>query len=155
MVVSNNENKEADDEFTPDTYDDRYLNMELVVPRGDNPNPQYTTVTKRLRDANGIPIGMVNENLILDSRMYEVEYQHGTRASLAASYVAEKLFTQEDQEGNRHVLLDEIIDYRVNSRKVRIQDAFITTHTGTRRRHETTNGWELLAQWKDGSTNWI
>ena len=154
-VVSNDEIKEADNEFTPDTYDDRYLNMELAVPRGDNPNPRYAKVTKRLRDADSIPIGTANENPILDSCMYEVEYQDGTRASVAANYIAENLFAQVDQEGNRHVLLDEIIDYRVNSHEVKLQDAFITTGTGTRRRHETTIRWELLAQWKDGSTNWI
>ena len=109
---------------------------------------------KWLRDADGIPIGMANENPILDSRMYEVEYQDGTKASLAANHIAKNLFAQVDQEGNRHVLLDELIDYRVNSREVKLQDAFITTGTGTRRRHEITIRWELLAQWKDGSTNW-
>ena len=109
-VVSNSEIKEADEELTPDTYDDRYLNMELAVPRGDNPNPQYAKVTKQLRDADGIPIGTANENPILDSHMYEVEYQNGTKASLAANYIAENLFAQVDQEGNRHVLLDELID---------------------------------------------
>ena len=154
-VVSNSEMKEADEEFTPDTYDDRYLNMELAVPSGDNPNAQYTKVTKRLRDADGIPIGMANENSILDSRMYEVEYQEGTKASLAANYIAENFFTQVDQEGNRHILLDELIDYRVNGCEVKLQDAFITTGTGTRRRHETTIGWKLLVQWKDRSTNWV
>ena len=154
-VVSNSEIKEADEEFTPDTYDNRYLNMELAVPRGDNPNPQYARVTKRLRDTDGVPIGTANENPILDSHMYEVEYQDGTKASLVANYIAENLFAQVDQEGNRHVLLDELIDYRVNSRKVKLQGAFITTGTGTRRRRETTIGWELLAQWKDGSMNWV
>ena len=154
-VVSNSEIKEADEEFTPDTYDDWYLNMELAVQRGDNPNPQYAKVTKRLRDADGILIGTANENPILDSHMYEVEYQDGTTASLAANYIAENLFAQVDQEGNIHVLLDELIDYRVNGREVKLQDAFITTRTGTRRRHETTIGWELLVQWKDGSTNWV
>ena len=154
-MVSNSEIIDADEEFTPDTYDDRYLNMELALPRGDNPKPQYTNVTKRLRDANGIPTGAANENPILDSHMYEVEYQDGTKASLAANYIAEILFAQVDQEGNRHVLLDELIDYRVNSREVKLQDAFITTGTGTRRRRETTIGRELLAQWKDGSTNWV
>ena len=153
LVVSNNEIKEANEEFTPDTYDDRYLNMELAVPSGDNPNPQYAKGTNQLRDANGIPIGMANENPILDSRMYEVEYQDGTKASIAANYIAENLFVQVDQEGNRHVILDELIDYRVNGHEVKLQDAFITTGTGTRRRCETTIGWELLAQWKDGSTN--
>ena len=154
-MVSNSEIKEVNEEFTPDTYDDRYLNMELAVPRGDNPNPQYTKVTKRLRDADGIQIGMVNENPILYSRMYEVEYQDGTKVSLAANYIDENLFAQVDQEGNRHVLLDELIDYRVNGHEVKLQDTFIMTHTGTRRKRETTIGWELLVEWKDGSTNWV
>ena len=129
--------------------------MELALPRGDNPNPQYAKVTKRLRDADGIPIRTANENPILDSRMYEVEYQDGTRATLAANYIADNLFAQVDQEGNRHILLDEIIDYRVNGRKVKLQDAFITTCSVMRRRRETTIMWELLAQWKDRITNWI
>ena len=129
--------------------------MELVVRRGDNPNPQYAKVIKQLRDADGVPIRMANENPFLNSHMYEVEYQDGMRASLAANYIAENLITQVDQEGNRHVLLDEIIDYRVIGHEVKLQDAFITTGTGTRRRRETTIGWEHLAQWKDGSTNWI
>ena len=108
--------------------------MELVVPRRDNPHPQYAKVTKLLRDANSIPIGMANENPILNSRMYKVEYQDGTRASLVANYIAENLFAQVDQEGNRHILLDEINDYRVNGCEVKLQDAFITTGTGMRRR---------------------
>ena len=34
-LVFNNDNiPEADDTFTPDTYDDNYLNMELAIPRG-------------------------------------------------------------------------------------------------------------------------
>ena len=154
-VVSNSEIKDANEEFTPDNYDDLYLNMELAEPRGDNPNPQYAKVTKQLRDTDGIPIGTVNENPILDSRMYEVEYHDGTKASLAANYIAENLFAQVDQEGNRHVLLDELIDDRENGRKVKLQDVFIMTGTGTRRRCEITIGWDLLAQWKDRSMSWV
>ena len=63
--------------------------MELAVTRGDNPNPQYAKVTKQLSDADGIPIGMANENPILDSRMYKVEYQDCMKASLVANYIAE------------------------------------------------------------------
>ena len=75
-------------------FDDRYLNMELALPKGDDPNPQLAKVTKRLRDANGIPIGMANDNPILDSRMYKVKYQEGTKASLAANYITENMFAQ-------------------------------------------------------------
>ena len=114
MVISNKEIQEADEELAPDTFDDRYLNIELALPKGDDPNPQSAKVTKRLRAANGIPIGMAKDNPILNTRMYEVEYQDGTKASLVANYIAENMFAQVDQEGNCHVLLDEIIDYRVN-----------------------------------------
>ena len=127
--------------------------MELALPKGDD--PQLAKVTKRLRDANGIPVCMANDNPILDSRMYEVEYEYVTKASLAANYIAENMFAQVDQEGNRHVLLDNIIYYRVNGREVKQQDSFITMRSGTKRRHETTIVWQLLVQWKDGSNNWV
>jgi hypothetical protein len=58
--------------------------------------------------------------------MYEVEFQDGHRASLAANAIAENLFAQIDDEGNRHILFDEIIDYRTNNKQVTQQDAFIT-----------------------------
>ena len=70
-------------------------------------------------------------------------------------YIAENLFSQVDDDGYRQVLLDEIIDHKTNSSHVLQQDAYIATSSGTRRRRETTAGWELLTQWKDCSTNWI
>jgi hypothetical protein len=84
-----------------------------------------------------------------------VEFQDGYKTSLAANAIAENLFAQIDDEGNRHVLFQEIIDHRVNGKQVLQQDAFITTRTGTKRRRETTIGWELLVQWKDQSTTWV
>jgi hypothetical protein len=109
--------QEADQSFTPDAYDDTYLNMELALPR-DGAEVQFGRVTKRLRDKNGIPIGTANDNPILDTRMYEVEFQDGHRASLAANAIAENLFAQINDEGNRHVLFDEIADHRTNGKQV-------------------------------------
>ena len=153
-VISKSELKEADDGFTPDVYDS-YLNIELAIPQGDSLKPRLARVTKRLKDASGLPIGLANENPILDTRMYEVEYLDGERASLAANNIAENLFAQVDNEGNRQVLMDEIIGHRTNEHAVKQQDVFITTNTGTKRRKETTKGWELLVRWKDGGTDWI
>ena len=129
--------------------------MELTLLKGNDPNPRLAKVMKRLTGASGITIGMANNNPILDSRMYKVKYQDVTKASLAANYITEIMFAQVDQEGNRHVLLEKIIDYRFNGRKVKQQDAFIITKSGTKRRHETTIGWQLLVQWTDSSTNWV
>ena len=117
-VVSNPEVPEADQQFTPDVFGDQYLNMELALPHGDEATPQYAKVTKRLRDANGIPIGTADENPILDTRMYKVEFMDGTKQSLSANSIAEDLFTQVDQDGNHQVLLDEIIDYHTTGKEV-------------------------------------
>ena len=143
---------EADD-YTPEVGDDTYINMEVVLPRDDE-GPTFAKVTKRLRDANGIPIGTANDNPILDSRMYEVEYLDGYRASLSANAIAENMFAQVDEDGNRYTILDDIVDHRVDGTEIKKDDAFITSKNGGKRRKMTTRGWEILLQWKDGSTTW-
>lgn len=153
-IVNDDELPEADKEFTPDVLDDTYLHMELALPR-DGDGPEFARVTKRLKDKDGLPIGVANEHPILDTRMYEVEYADGHKASLSANAIAQNLFAQIDEEGNRHVLLDAIIDHRVDGSEVKQQDAFIVNKSGQKRRVETTKGWELLVQWKDGSTSWV
>ena len=67
--VFNNQNvPEADDDHTPEVFDDTYVNMEISLPR-DWEGPQFAKVTKRLRDVNGLPIGTANDNPILDTRL--------------------------------------------------------------------------------------
>ena len=86
--------------------------------------------------------------------MYEVEYQYGHMASLAANLIAENLFVHVDEEVNRSVLFDEIVNVRTNGTQVLQQDAFVTTSSGEQRRVTTTKGWEVNIKWKDGSTTW-
>ena len=140
--------------FTPDVYDDTYVNMKLALPRGGG-EVEFARATKRFRDKDGLPIGTANDNPILDTRVYEVEFPDGYKASLAANAIAENLFSQIDDEGNRHVMRDEIIGFRTNGKEVKQQDAFITNRSGTCRRRETTIGWEILLQWKDNSSTWV
>jgi hypothetical protein len=105
---------------------------------------------------DGLPIGRANNNPILDTRMNEAEYPGGHKASLAANAIAENMFAQVDDEGNRHVLFEEIVDHRTDAgTEVKQQDAFLTTSNGNRRRRETTKGWEILIPWKDSSTTWV
>ena len=82
--------------------------MELAFNRGDD-GPSFAKVTKRLRDAQGLPIGTANDNPILDTRIYEVEYLDGFTTSMAANSIAENMFAQVDKEVNFHVLFDEIV----------------------------------------------
>jgi hypothetical protein len=40
---------EANKDFTPDVFEDTYINMELAIPR-DSDGPEFARVTKRLKD---------------------------------------------------------------------------------------------------------
>ena len=151
-IYNSDEVAEADN-YTPDILNDTYLGMELALPR-DGEGPEFARVTKRLRDKDGLPIGTADDNPIIDTRLYEVEYLDGHKASLAANAIAENLFAQVDDEGNRFITLDSIMDHRVDGTQLTADDAFITSHNGGRRRKETTKGWEILLQWKDGSSTW-
>ena len=51
--------------------------------------------------------------------------------------------------------LDNIIDHRRNATALDKEDAFITMSNGVKRRRQTTQGWQLLCQWRDGSTTWV
>ena len=57
-VRGDKEVKDADYNFTLYVFDDTYLNMEFTLPHKESQS--WAKVTKRLRDANGLPIGKAN-----------------------------------------------------------------------------------------------
>ena len=67
-VVSDPSLPEADELFSPDVFDDTYLNMELALPQSGG-EVELGRVTKRLRDKDGLPIGTAHDNPILDTRV--------------------------------------------------------------------------------------
>ncbi|KAI2508005.1 Reverse transcriptase (RNA-dependent DNA polymerase) [Fragilaria crotonensis] len=79
----------------------------------------------------------------------------GHSEALAANLIAQHLYSQIDEEGNRHMLLDDIIDHRRTAQAIDKADAFVSMTNGVKRRKRTTQGWQLLCQWRDGSTNWV
>ena len=153
-VFNNMDIPHADDlSQAVDVEEDHYIHMEMPMHRTDD-GPTMAKVTKRLRDADGIPIGTANDNPILDSRLYEIEHMDGLISHVTANTIAENLFSQVDDEGNRHVLIDSIIDSRTDGNEITSDNSFILSPNGGKRRRKTTKGWEILIQWKDGSSTW-
>ena len=150
--TSNGELK--DKESTPDGYDN-YLGMELGMPRGHDDQLLRARVKRRAIDVDGVPVGVRNNNPLLDTRLYEIEYLDGTIEHVTANVIAECLLAQVDDEGHRQLLLSEIIDHRVTDEAIRGEDGFVTTSSGARQRIKTTRGWELCVEWKDGATDWV
>ena len=63
-------------------------------------------------------------------------------------------FSQVDAEGKQHFLLDCIADHNTNGMELLIDEAYINLKNGGCCKLQTTKGWEILIQWKDGSTTW-
>ena len=91
------------DDYTPEAYDE-LLGAELNLPTGT----EFISgrVTKRKRDDEGRPVGVRNQNPLLDTRLYEVEMADGTTGEYTTNIIAENLFAQVDSEGRQFMLLD-------------------------------------------------
>jgi hypothetical protein len=96
---------------------------------------------------------MANDNPMLNTREYEVGFMDGHSEAIAANLIAQHLYSQIDKEGNRHMLLDDIIDHRRSEEAIDEADVFITMANGVAHRKQTTQGWQLMCQWRDGSTS--
>ena len=153
VIIYNPEEAIPDsDEYTPDSYDN-WLTAEVMLPIGDE--NVRGVVKRRVKDENGLPVGTSHQNPILDTREYEVQLPDGSVECYTANMIADNIYAQVDDEGNSYTLLDEIIDHRSNNKAVKMEDAWVHTKSGTRRRKPTTIGWDLLLQFKDGTTRWV
>jgi hypothetical protein len=52
-------------------------------------------------------------------------------------------------------VLDEIIDHAKDNTAITIADGYTTSYNGNRVPKQTTKGWKLLCQWRDGSSTWV
>ena len=155
-VINDETLKHADDDPPLERMeDDPYVTMTMGLPRGDDGELHRAKVKRRKLDDEGKPTGKANNNPLLDSRQYEVEYLDGATEILTANIIAENLLSQVDEEGHQQMLFDEIIDHRRSSKAIGKEEGFYLNPSGIRSRIRTTKGWQVCIQWKDGSTDWV
>jgi ribosomal protein L31E len=138
------------DDVTPEDADN-YIGAKVSLPLGGT--MQSGQVMKRARDDAGDVYGTQNDNPILDTRVYQVEFPDGEVAEYAANVIAENMFAQCDPSGNTYMLLDSIIDHKVGRNALTRENQFVTVN-GRQHYRKTTTGWKLCVEWKDGSTSW-
>ena len=134
---------------------DNYLGMEVNMMRPGEDVPKRGTVKRRVIDDEGRPVGVPHNNPMIDTRKYEVEFLDGSVDAYTANTLAENIIMQADEDGRRQTMLDEIIDHRKKEDAVSKSEGTIITSSGTRRKRQTTRGWEFLVHWLDGSYNWV
>jgi hypothetical protein len=135
---------------TPEDFD-AYIGAEVNL--SHHGASQRGKVKRRARDESGNVYGTQNNNPILDTRMYEVEFLDGQIKEYAANVIAENLYASSDPYGNLVVLMDAIVDHRKDDTALSKANAFITVR-GRQYPRKSTRGWSLCIQWKDGSTSW-
>ena len=91
--------------------------MALALDRHNN-GPEFETFNNRLKDKDGIPIGIAANNPIINTRMYEAEYiiKYSDRyeTAMTANTKASNLFSKFNQNGQHFLLFDAIIYARTN-----------------------------------------
>ena len=154
------EEEEQEDQALPKDDNDRtsgpepFLYAEVFLPHGDR--SEIAKVIGRKRNADGNYIGRKHQNPMLDSRIFVVEFPDGDQKDIAYNIIAEHLFSQVDSEGNQYRLFKEIVNHRKNKMAVEKSDQYrIDKRSGRREKKNTTAGWDLEVEWKDGSTSWL
>ena len=105
----------------------------------------------RYADEHGKLIGTYDDNPVLNSHIYEVEFPDGEIKEFAVNVLAENCLSQVDQNGHHSQLLDCITNVRFDYRAIAKADGFNTTKRGQRKRGQTTVGWNVEIRWKDGT----
>ena len=144
--------KDDADNIEFDTFD-QYLGAEFLI--NSNGETAMATVTKRAKDNEGNAIGKRNSNPLLDTREYECTMEDGSVYRYNANVIAENIYSQCDDEGRRHSVLQEIIEHKKDRTAIDITRGHIVTKQGWKTPKTTTKGWKLLCQWRDGSSDWV
>jgi hypothetical protein len=108
---------------------------------------------RRKRELYGTWKGRENVNPILDSRTYEIKFPDGRSDEYTANVIAENMYAQCDTEGNQFNNMDCIIDHRKEVHDLERTDMYINNGSNKQVRN-TTKGWHLCVEWKDGTTSW-
>ena len=141
---------EADD-YETEAYDN-LISAKVIIPSDGIKLPG--TVKRQKIDEDGKPIGRSHNNPILDTRVYEIEFEDGRVREYAANLVAENIYAQVDSEGREYQLLEDICDHKSDGSAVQKADGMIQGKNGNLHKKKTTKGWQLLVNWKDGSSSW-
>jgi hypothetical protein len=104
---------------------------------------------------HGSTMGSYDDNPVLNSMIYDVEFSYGNIEEYVANILAENMFSQLNPYGYNTILLIEIIDYCKDDSAVPLEDKYLTRRSGQRRLRKTSQGWELLVAWKHVTESWV
>jgi hypothetical protein len=103
-------------------------------------------MTMQKQEQDGNPIERVNDNQILDTQFYIVDFDGGDQTEVIANMIAMSLHLQCDPDGNQYVLSEKIVYHRCLHSAVNLPDQKIVRANGKTYLKCTTVGWQLCCQ---------
>ena len=97
-------------------------------------------------------MGIAHMNPILDTRMCQAEHAGGEVTELTANLIAESIYAQCDANETGCILQDVLVDYHKDNKMISITEKQ-SNIWGRPVTCNTTPGWQICCQQKDGSTS--
>jgi hypothetical protein len=132
---------------------DALINSEVLLDKDDS--TAIARVVRRAVNSQGKVIGAWDANPVLNTLVYECEFDDGTVKEYSANTIASNIYEEGDADGFSSALLHTIVDHKSSGEAIKMTDKYYHTKTGTRRMRQTTVGWSFLVQWSDGTRQWI
>ena len=132
---------------------DKLINAEVQLQMGDS--LVKGKVIGRSVEPDGTIIGSYDDNPMLNSYLYDVEFPDGQVKEYSANVLAENMLTRVDRDGFSVTLLEAIIDYKKDDSAIDMADKYMISPKGRKTLRRTTQGWKLKVLWKDQSESWI
>jgi hypothetical protein len=127
--------------------------MEVMLPNGNS--MAIAKVVRRGVDNEGHLVGTFNNNPLLNTLLYDCEFNDGTTQAYSENTIASNIFMELDADGYSSSLLYEIVDHKSSGEATKMADKYLLTKTGTKQMHQMTQGWKFLVQWANGTRQWI
>ena len=132
---------------------DKLIHVELMLPQ--NGEYQPAKVVGRAKNELGVITGNYDENPIMNTIMYEVEFPDGQVKQYAANIIAENLLNQVDDEGYTITRIDCILDHEKSLKALNPDEMYTVNKQGVKRIRKTTEGWRFKVRWHDKSEQWV
>ena len=122
-----------------DAFDELLLTEPTLIRDG---NAEKAKIVGRTRDNEGNLVGQYNNNPLLNTRVYLVEFPDGHITEYSANTIAEAVYESVNDDGYEELLFDSIVDHEYKP------------ELDTSPSKYTTKAWKICIMWNDGSTTW-
>jgi len=118
-------------------------------------NTEHVGIIKgRKRGPDGKFISKFNENPILDTSIYEIEFQDDRVESYFANQIVECILNESEVQSNISHHIKDFVDHRKGAKALTKNEAFLKVR-GKLIPKRTTKGWQICAELSNGKTEWL